>query len=205
MGKAHGPVFYATVHTGDYRTNIRKFHEAHSLGYLPLNAPKQSKGFYESVLADSLRSGVQNLFQLVGMGSLRPNTLIIGYKRKWRTDSDEIITEYVQILRDTLVMGMGLMIFVGTKRINWFLDEYAPPALQHDVDEFDEVYAGGLTKKKSSKKTKTAETTEDVSDDEEEEGDAVKGRVNNLGYQSVAMQMPRNQVQEEQAIKLASA
>merc|ERR1712204_102077 len=59
--------------------------------------------------------------------------------------------------------------------------------------------------KKSSKKTKTAETAEDVSDDEEE-GDAVKGgRVNNLGYQSVAMQMPRNQVQEEQAIKLASA
>jgi len=205
LKKAHGPVFYATVHTGDYRTNIRKFHEAHSLGYLPLNAPKQSKGFYESVLADSLRSGVQNLFQLVGMGSLRPNTLIIGYKRKWRTDSDEIITEYVQILRDTLVMGMGLMIFVGTKRINWFLDEYAPPALQHDVDEFDEVYAGGLTKKKSSKKTKTATTAaEDVSDDEEE-GDKVHGRVNNLGYQSVAMQMPRNQVQEEQAIKLASA
>merc|ERR1712204_14548 len=118
--------------------------------------------------------GVQNLFQLVGMGSLRPNTLIIGYKRKWRTDSDEIISEYVQILRDTLVMGMGLMISVGFKRVNWFLEEYAPPALQHDVDEFDEVYAGGLTKKKkSSKKTKTVETTEDVSDDEE--GDKVHG------------------------------
>merc|ERR1719474_406067 len=64
LKKAHGPVFYATVHTGDYRTNIRKFHEMHSLGYLPLNAPKHSKGFYEAVLADNFRSGVQNLFQL---------------------------------------------------------------------------------------------------------------------------------------------
>ena len=144
LKKAHGPVFYATVHTGDYRTNIRKFHEMHSLGYLPQNAPKNSKGFYEAVLADNFRTGVQNLFQLVGMGSLRPNTLIIGFKRKWQTDSEEVITEFVQVLRDTLLMGMGLMVPVGFKRVNWFLDQYAPPALQHDVDDYPAIYAGGL-------------------------------------------------------------
>merc|ERR1711972_495256 len=32
-----------------------------------------------------------------------------------------------------------------------------------------------------------------------------QGRANNMGYQSVAMQMPRNQAQEDEAIKLASA
>ena len=97
LKKAHGPTFYATVHVGDYRTNIRRFQEAHSLGYLPVNAPKGSKGFYEAVLAENFRSGVQNLFQLVGMGSLRPNTLIIGYKRNWPRDSDDVVLEYVQV------------------------------------------------------------------------------------------------------------
>merc|ERR1719295_1112827 len=147
LKKSHGPLFYATVHTGDYRTNIRKFHEMHSLGYLPRNSPKNSKGFYEAVLADSFRSGVQNLFQLVGMGSLRPNTLVLGFKKKWQKDSDEVIEEFVQVMRDTLVMGMGLMVPVGFKRINWFQPEYAPPALNHDVDEYPDLYSGGLNQR----------------------------------------------------------
>ena len=47
------------------RTDIRKFHEIRSLGCLLLIAPKSNMGFY-GVLADMLRSGMQNLFQLVG-------------------------------------------------------------------------------------------------------------------------------------------
>ena len=204
LKKAHGPIFYATVHTGDYRTNIRKFHEAHSLGYLPDNAPKNSKGFYESVLAESFRSGVQNLFQLVGMGSLRPNTLVIGYKRKWKQDSDEVITEYVQILRDTLVMGMGLMIANGFKRVNWFLDEYAPPALQHDIDDYPDIYQGGLSSTTSG--TKATPIASQLS------GERSEGRTNNnmndndhISNVSPIMSMPRNQQQEEDAIFLSSA
>jgi len=187
------------VHTGDYRTNIRKFHEVHSLGYLPLNAPKNSKGFYEAVLAESLRSGVQNLFQLVGMGSLRPNTLVIGFKRKWRSDSDEVVDEYVQILRDTLVMGMGLMVLCGFKRVNWFLSQYAPPALQHDVDDYPEMYAGGLTPGAGLKNT--AGEGGGMS-----EGDLNAGRVeDHISNVSPAMSMPRNQEQEDAAIFLSQA
>merc|ERR1712039_249475 len=109
---------------------------------------------------------------------------------------------------------MGLMISVGFKRVNWFLDEYAPPALQHDVDDYTEIYAGGLTKKKSSKKSKTSKGTQEEIEDTDDIDDAGEGdkdrsprqgRVNNMGYQSVAMQMPRNQAQEDEAIKLASA
>ena len=206
LKKAHGPIFYATVHTGDYRTNIRKFHEAHSLGYLPENAPKNSKGFYESVLAENFRSGVQNLFQLVGMGSLRPNTLVIGYKRKWKSDSDEIITEYVQILRDTLVMGMGLMVVVGFKRVNWILDEYAPPPLQHDIDDFGEIYAGGLSTAGGHRSS-----TPGLGSSGELGGKSAQseGRTNNnndhIQNVSPIMSMPRNREQEEDAIFLSNA
>eukprot|EP00484_Ammonia_sp_Unknown_P002454 CAMPEP_0197076228 /NCGR_PEP_ID=MMETSP1384-20130603/212009_1 /TAXON_ID=29189 /ORGANISM="Ammonia sp." /LENGTH=1059 /DNA_ID=CAMNT_0042515081 /DNA_START=31 /DNA_END=3210 /DNA_ORIENTATION=+ len=136
LKKSHGPLFYATVHTGDYRTNIRKFHAAKSNGYLPKDCPKNAKGFYYSVIADSLRSGVQNCIQLIGAGSLQPNTLVLGFKTKWATDSDAISTEFVQILRDALVMGMGLMVVSGFKRVNWFLKDYAPPAIDQD-DEYE--------------------------------------------------------------------
>merc|ERR1719384_198017 len=229
LKKAHGPTFYATVHTGDYRTNIRKFQGAHSLGYLPLNAPKGSKGFYEAVLAENFRYGVQNLHQLVGMGSLRPNTLIIGFKRKWQRDGDEVVLEYVQVLRDTLVMGMGVMMLVGFKRINWFLDEFAPPALDHDVDEYSETYNGGLNTAGGPQ----INTMEKVEEEESDEIQTVptdslniqqeiqsnlakvaspKGKSKN-GYDPILRKpsgprhliMPRNMEEEDAAISLTQA
>jgi hypothetical protein len=41
------------------------------------------KGFYECVIADSLKTGAQMLMQLTGTGRLRPNTVVIGYKHTW--------------------------------------------------------------------------------------------------------------------------
>eukprot|EP01084_Bolivina_argentea_P045711 84135_1 len=137
LKKAHSPIFYGTVHTGDYRA-------AHCHGYLPNECPRNATGFYESLLAETFRFGVQSLIQTVGMGCLRPNTLVIGYRIKWEYEHDDIVTEYVQILRDALVMGIGLMIPNGFKRINWILDEYAPHAIQHDINE-QQIYSGGLT------------------------------------------------------------
>jgi len=227
LKKAHGPIFYGTVHTGDYRTNIRKFRDAHSLGYLPTNAPKNSKGFYEAVLAETFRSGVQNLFQLVGMGSLRPNTLVIGFKRNWQKDEDSVLNEYVQILRDTLVMGMGLMIIVGTKRINWFLEEYAPPPLQHDLDDYTEDVKE-VTKDMFDAETITDKET-DGDDIQNEIAQAVTMGVSGAGsprgkkgYEQLGakdktskmrrmssprgrMKMPRNPEQEERAIYASQA
>lgn len=224
LKKAHGPIFYATVHTGDYSANIGKFHYAHSVGYLPENVPKNSTGFYEAVLAESFRAGVQNLFQLTGLGSLRPNTMLIGYKRRWQTDSDEVVSEYVQVLRDTLLMGMGVMIAVGFKRINWFLMDYAPPALQHDIDDYADKYVGGLRRDtaKSQRHLSAHKSVEGHERDspvvgaaaaEQDKFLAARGtadvdadvNVNVDGARADAMQMPRNQLQAENALYLTNA
>merc|ERR1719361_303562 len=210
LKKAHGPTFYATVHVGDYRTNIRKFHQMHSLGYLPLNAPKHSKGFYEAVLADNFRSGVQNLFQLVGMGSLRPNTLVIGFKRRWQTDSDEVITEFVQVMRDTLVMGMGLMMVCGFKRVNWFMEQYAPPALQHDVDDFPAIYAGGPNSNGTTPGARFADSDNEGGGPSKSGYQAVDdrslaSRKDHVSNVSPVMSMPRNLEEEDAAIFLSQA
>jgi len=187
LNKAHGPLFYCTIHTGDYRTNIRKFREAKHNGYLPPNCPKNAQGFYKCIIADSLRNGTQSLVQTIGTGSLAPNTLIVGFKAKWQNDNDEVINEYVQILRDALVMGMGLMVVTGAKRINWFLDEYAPPAIEHDDEEDDNEEENG-------------DETEIVT--HSEAGSSNRDHISNV---SPAMRMPQSSKHAEDAMFLSKA
>ena len=37
--------------------------------------------------------------QLSGLGKIRPNTLVVGYKNNWKTCSDEELKEYVDLLQ----------------------------------------------------------------------------------------------------------
>ena len=68
------------------------------------------------------------LLKLTGLGSLRPNTLVIGYHEKWRKSRDSQVKEYVDVLKDALRMGNGVIITVGLRRINWVANEtYVPP------------------------------------------------------------------------------
>uniref|UniRef100_A0A8V5GYM7 Solute carrier family 12 member 3 n=1 Tax=Melopsittacus undulatus TaxID=13146 RepID=A0A8V5GYM7_MELUD len=46
---------------------------------------RKIKAFYTDVVAENLRSGVQMLIQAAGLGKMRPNILVLGYKRNWRT------------------------------------------------------------------------------------------------------------------------
>ncbi|NXW84043.1 S12A3 protein, partial [Alopecoenas beccarii] len=61
---------------------------------------RKIKAFYTDVVAEDLRSGVQMLIQAAGLGKMRPNTLVLGYKRNWRTASPQSLEDYVGILHD---------------------------------------------------------------------------------------------------------
>lgn len=136
LRKSYGPLFFATIHTGDYRTKIDQYRKAmtDSLGYLPDGCPGNPKGFYEVLLATSFHSGVQNLLQLTGMGSVRPNVYVMGFKEKWQKDSIQVIDEYVSIMRDTLKMNFSMIICVGIHNINWTLTQFSPPARRQTED-----------------------------------------------------------------------
>uniref|UniRef100_A0A3Q1J3H6 Solute carrier family 12 member 9 n=1 Tax=Anabas testudineus TaxID=64144 RepID=A0A3Q1J3H6_ANATE len=43
------------------------------------------KAFYTAVACDSFGEGAERLLQASGLGRMRPNTLMIGFKRNWRT------------------------------------------------------------------------------------------------------------------------
>ena len=51
------------------------------------------------VSAPTLLSGVQSLLQLAGFGKLKPNTVLIGFKNRWRKEPVEELVEYINILR----------------------------------------------------------------------------------------------------------
>lgn len=55
--------------------------------------------FKNVIVAPTFLDGVTNLLQLSGLGKLKPNTIILGFKRSWATASDEAVKEYVEAVR----------------------------------------------------------------------------------------------------------
>ncbi|XP_040913487.1 solute carrier family 12 member 1 [Toxotes jaculatrix] len=65
------------------------------------------KAFYAAVACDSFRDGTESLLQASGLGRMKPNTLMIGFKRNWRTAGSESVQSYVGILHDAFDFEYG--------------------------------------------------------------------------------------------------
>uniref|UniRef100_A0A8C6SJ46 Solute carrier family 12 member 3 n=1 Tax=Neogobius melanostomus TaxID=47308 RepID=A0A8C6SJ46_9GOBI len=62
---------------------------------------RKVRSFYTPFISDSLRVGVQYLLQASGLGKLKPNTLVMGFKANWRESSPESIEDYINTIYDT--------------------------------------------------------------------------------------------------------
>ncbi|XP_042653400.1 solute carrier family 12 member 3 isoform X2 [Tyto alba] len=69
---------------------------------------RKIKAFYTDVVAEDLRSGVQMLIQAAGLGKMRPNILVLGYKRNWQTVPPQSLEDYVGILHDAFDFKYGV-------------------------------------------------------------------------------------------------
>ncbi|XP_044179278.1 solute carrier family 12 member 2-like [Acropora millepora] len=69
------------------------------------------KAFRAVTTAPSLRAGVQSMMHLAGLGKMRPNTLVMGFKRNW-TDQKNIhdVVDYLGVINDTFELNYGLVI-----------------------------------------------------------------------------------------------
>ncbi|XP_028984649.1 solute carrier family 12 member 1 isoform X2 [Betta splendens] len=76
------------------------------------------KAFYTAVASDSFREGVERLLQASGLGRMRPNTLMVGFKKNWRTAGAEAVHNYVGVLHDAFDFEYGTVML----RINQGLD-----------------------------------------------------------------------------------
>ena len=66
-------------------------------------------------LAPSFREGVRVMLQTVGLGKMKPNTLVLGYKRDWKTLCEDpsgraVVEEYVNVVHDAFELDYGVSI-----------------------------------------------------------------------------------------------
>uniref|UniRef100_A0A665T1Y5 Solute carrier family 12 member 1 n=1 Tax=Echeneis naucrates TaxID=173247 RepID=A0A665T1Y5_ECHNA len=87
------------------------------------------KAFYAAVACDKFREGTDSLLQASGLGRLKPNTLMMGFKKDWRTAGTESVQSYVGILHDAFDYEYGTVIL----RMNQGLD------VSHFVEAEDEM------------------------------------------------------------------
>ncbi|XP_057176380.1 solute carrier family 12 member 2 isoform X2 [Triplophysa rosa] len=69
-----------------------------------------SKAFYTSVVSEDLRQGTQFLLQAAGLGRLRPNTLVLGFKNDWRIGDIKDVETYINIIHDAFDCQYGVVI-----------------------------------------------------------------------------------------------
>ncbi|KAG7221458.1 hypothetical protein INR49_017227 [Caranx melampygus] len=62
---------------------------------------RKVRSFYTPFTAHSLRGGARHLMQASGLGKLKPNTMVLGFKTNWRDSSAESIDDYINTIYDT--------------------------------------------------------------------------------------------------------
>ncbi|KAM3867825.1 solute carrier family 12 member 2 [Diretmus argenteus] len=71
---------------------------------------KSIKAFYTPVFSDNLRHGAQVLLQATGLGRLKPNTLVMGFKNNWSDGDMRDVELYVNIIHDAFDLQYGVVI-----------------------------------------------------------------------------------------------
>ena len=93
---------------------------------------KQNKirAFYNCILSSNLHEGCLALYQMAGLGKLKPNTVLLGFKNNWKLASVGEVEEYVKIVQDAFEFNMGVCIFrlragfdTTEKSVQSFLDK----------------------------------------------------------------------------------
>ncbi|KAF6723416.1 Solute carrier family 12 member 2, partial [Oryzias melastigma] len=97
------------VRTGYRRPNFKDLATDQSR-YQRWLMKNQTKAFYTPVFADDLKQGCQYLLQAAGLGRLKPNTLVLGFKNDW-TDGDMMNVEtYISMIHDAFDFQFGAVI-----------------------------------------------------------------------------------------------
>ncbi|XP_029388314.1 solute carrier family 12 member 3 isoform X2 [Mus pahari] len=79
---------------------------------------RKIKAFYSDVIAEDLRSGVQILMQASGLGRMKPNILVVGFKRNWQSAHPATMEDYIGILHDAFDFNYGVCVMRMREGLN---------------------------------------------------------------------------------------
>ncbi|XP_011356640.1 solute carrier family 12 member 2 [Pteropus medius] len=68
------------------------------------------KAFYAPVHADDLREGAQYLMQAAGLGRMKPNTLVLGFKKDWLQADMREVDMYINLFHDAFDIQYGVVV-----------------------------------------------------------------------------------------------
>lgn len=76
---------------------------------------RKIRSFHTICTAPSFREGVRIMLQTVGLGKMKPNTVIFGFKRDWKKMSKDpsgraVVEEYVNVVHDAFELDCGVAI-----------------------------------------------------------------------------------------------
>uniref|UniRef100_A0A8C5A8T3 Solute carrier family 12 member 10, tandem duplicate 1 n=1 Tax=Gadus morhua TaxID=8049 RepID=A0A8C5A8T3_GADMO len=87
---------------------------------------RKVRSFYTPFDSDSLRGGTRQLMQAAGLGKLKPNTLVLGFKTGWREASEESLVDYVNTIYDTFDSNHCVILLRMMDGLD-VSDHFAPP------------------------------------------------------------------------------
>ncbi|KAK7892033.1 hypothetical protein WMY93_023996 [Mugilogobius chulae] len=120
----------ANVVSGHSPSLVQKEHNEKHVTWLN---QRKVKSFYRGVVSSDLRSGVNTLMQGAGLGRIKPNVLLLGFKTSWRNNSPQAAHDYIGILHDAFELQYGVCLL----RMKEGLDISCPPQ-SHINPAFDE-------------------------------------------------------------------
>lgn len=133
---------------------------------------RKTKAFYSAMMAQSLRLGVQSLLQSTGLGKLKPNTLLLGFKSDWHRAPASEVAEYFGVINDAFDLRYG----VGILRLRTGLDlsHLSPGGIDgyqrlHEVQISVNDGLNGPPNKDKHMRDEVDNIDEDRDDDKEEE------------------------------------
>ncbi|KAM4614648.1 solute carrier family 12 member 2 [Polymixia lowei] len=97
------------IRTGSRRPNFKELATEQSR-YQRWLLKNETKAFYTPVFADDVRQGSQYLLQAAGLGRLRPNTLVLGFKNDWRDGDMMNVETYIHMIHDAFDFQYGTVI-----------------------------------------------------------------------------------------------
>uniref|UniRef100_A0A669DF74 Solute carrier family 12 member 3 n=1 Tax=Oreochromis niloticus TaxID=8128 RepID=A0A669DF74_ORENI len=132
FSKNYGLCITCEVFVGPRSETFEEMNNAMEKNQLWLKKKKR-KAFYAAVACDNFREGTESLLQASGLGRMKPNTLMIGFKKNWRTAGAEAVQSYVGILHDAFDFEYGTAML----RVNQGLDvsHIVEAEGQYDIQE----------------------------------------------------------------------
>ncbi|XP_014729548.1 PREDICTED: solute carrier family 12 member 1 [Sturnus vulgaris] len=107
--KNNGLCICCEVYTGPRKLCVKEMNSGMEKKQAWLTKNKR-KAFYAAVAADSFRDGVKSLLQASGLGRMKPNTLVMGFKKDWRSAPATQVENYVGIIHDAFDFELGVII-----------------------------------------------------------------------------------------------